>query len=79
MAEKSTDKKPNGFVRYFKGIGKFFRDGKTEIKKIIWPKPKAVFKNMGVVLLLIVIIGLFVFGLDIGLMNLLGLFMHVAN
>ena len=29
--------------------------------------------------LLIVIIGLFVFGLDIGLMNLLGLFMHVAN
>ncbi len=66
-------------MRFGKRIGQFFRDGKMEIKKIVWPKPKAVFKNMGVVLATIVIIGAFVFGLDMGLMKLLGLFMNVAG
>ncbi len=79
MAEKTPQKKSNVFVRFGKRIGQFFRDGKMEIKKIVWPKPKAVFKNMGVVLATIVIIGAFVFGLDMGLMKLLGLFMNVAG
>lgn len=79
MAEKTPEKKPNFFARAGKRIGQFFRDGKVEIKKIVWPKPKAVFKNMGVVLATIVIIGAFVFGLDMGLMKLLGLFMNVAG
>ncbi len=79
MAEKIADKKPNFFVRAGKRIAQFFREGKIEIKKIVWPKPKAVFKNMGVVLATIVIIGAFVFGLDTGLMNLLGLFMNIAH
>lgn len=79
MAEKTPQKKPNFFARFGKRIGQFFRDGKMEIKKIVWPKPRAVFKNMGVVLATIVIIGAFVFGLDMGLMKLLGLFMNVAG
>ena len=48
MAEK-TEKKPNIFVRAGKGSVKFIRDTKNEIKKIVWPTPKAVFRNMGVV------------------------------
>lgn len=48
MAEKA--KKENGFVRFTKKAGKFFRDCKGEIKKIVWPTPKNVFKNVGVVL-----------------------------
>ncbi len=48
MAEKR--KKKNGFVRFTKKAGKFFRDCKGEIKKIVWPTPKNVFKNVGVVL-----------------------------
>ena len=59
-------------------VAKFFRDCKSEIHKIVWPTPKSVFKNMGIVLIVIVIIGLFVFGLDTGLYYLLQTFMNVA-
>ena len=67
MAEKA--KKENGFVRFTKKAGKFFRDCKGEIKKIVWPTPKNVFKNVGV----------FIFLLDTVFMNLLGLVMQVAK
>ena len=74
--KSKTKKKGNNF---FKNVAKFFRECKSEIKKIVWPTPKAVFKNMGVVLVVIVLIGLFVFGLDTGLGSLFGLFMNIAN
>ena len=60
MAEKN----PNALVRFAKKMTKFFRDCKGEVKKIVWPAPKSVFKNMGVVLVTMLIVGLFVFGLD---------------
>lgn len=78
MAEK-TEKKENFFVRAGKNISKFFRDTKGEVKKMVWPTPQVVFKNTGVVLVTIVVIGLFVFGLDALLVNLLGLIMNVAK
>lgn len=68
-------KKPN----VFKKMGKFFRECKSEIKKIVWPTKKTVFKNTLVVLVMIILIGLFVFGLDTGLLNLLGTFMNVSK
>ncbi len=77
--EKKSSKKPNAFVGFFKKIGKFFRDCKGELKKIVWPTPKAVFKSTGVVLATIILLGLFVFALDTGFMNLLGLVMDVAK
>lgn len=80
MAKKTDkEKNPNIFVRAGRRIKKFFRDTKSEIKKIAWPTPKATFKNMGIVLLAIVIIGAFIFALDSGLYALLGLVMHVSN
>lgn len=71
MAEKKSNA--------FSSVWKFFRECKSEIKKIIWPTIPTVFKNMGIVLVVIFIIGLFVFGLDTGLLKLLGLFMNVSN
>ena len=70
-----ADKKPN----IFKRSGRFFRDCKNEIKKIVWPTPKATFKNTGVVLVTILVVALFVFLLDTVFMNLLGLVMNVAG
>ncbi len=75
----TTAKKENFFSRTGKNVSKFFRDVKSEIKKIVWPTPQAVFKNTGVVLVTIIVIGLFIFGLDTLLMNLLGLVMNVAK
>lgn len=78
MADK-TEKQGSFFARSGEKITKFFRETKSETKKIIWPTPKSVFKNTGVVLATILIIGLFVFGLDTLLVNLLGLIMNVAK
>jgi len=78
MADKSG-KKENVFVRAGRSISKFFRESKSEAKKMVWPTPQSVFKNTGVVLATIIVIGLFVFGLDTLLVNLLGLIMNVAG
>lgn len=75
--KKEPEKKPNVFKRAGSKIAKFFRDLKSEIRKIVWPTPKATFKNMGIVLLAMLIVGLVVFGLDTGLGTLLGFVMHV--
>ena len=76
--KKEPEKKPNVFKKIGSIISKFFRDIKSEIKKIVWPTPKTTFRNMGYVLLSMIIVGLVIAGLDWGLHYLLGLLMHVA-
>lgn len=78
MAEE-TKKKPNKFKAFFSRISKFFREIKSEIKKITWPAIPSVFKGMGVTLAVIVVVGAFVFALDFGLNKLLGLVMEVSS
>ena len=68
-------KKPN----IFKRIGNYFRDIISEIKKIVWPTPKSTFKNTGIVLIAMVVVGLVIFGLDSGLHYLFGLVMNLAG
>lgn len=63
----------------FKKIVSFLKSTINEIKKIVWPTPKATFKSMAVVLVIVAIIGLFVFALDTGLLAILGKFMGIAN
>ena len=57
----------------------FFKDLISEMKRVVWPKPATVFKNTGIVLLMIFIVGVFVFGLDTAFMSLLGLIMEVSG
>lgn len=49
------------------GIGKYFRDLKSEMKKVTWPTRKQVTNNTAVVLVTMCISGLFLAGIDIGL------------
>lgn len=63
----------------FERIKSFFVDSKTELKKIVWPTQKTVFKNTGIVLMMIFIMGIFVALLDAGLIQLLGLVMSVSR
>ncbi len=63
----------------FARIKSFFVDSKTELKKIVWPTQKTVFKNTGIVLMMIFIMGIFVALLDAGLIQLLGLVMSVSR
>lgn len=73
-AKKTSAKKQNVFQK----MGKFFRACLGEIKKISWTPPLTVTKNWAIVLVVIVISGLFIFGLDYGLNALLNLVMKTA-
>ncbi len=77
--KKDSKKKPNVFVRTGKKISRYFRDVISEIKKIVWPTPKATFKNTGIVLVAMLVVGLIIFGLDMGLHALFGLVMDLAG
>ena len=66
MADK---KKKNVFVRIFK----YLRECFGELKKITWPTFSTTTKNFAIVMLVILVVGLFIYGLDRGLYALLGL------
>lgn len=58
--EKTKAKKPNRVV-------KFFKDLKSELKKVVWPSRKTVVNNTGIVLAVMLIVGLFLTGVDTAL------------
>lgn len=59
-AVEKTEKKKGGVKKYFKDL-------KSEIKKVVWPTRKQVINNTGVVLTVMVVVGLFLAGIDAGL------------
>lgn len=63
----------SGKITIPKRIVKFFREYKSEVKKIVWPGPRAVVKNTLIVLVLCAILGVFIWLLDFGLSQLIGL------
>jgi preprotein translocase subunit SecE len=46
------------------GIRKYFRDLRSEIKKVVWPSKEKVVNNTGVVLAVVAICGIGLFGID---------------
>lgn len=63
----------------FSKISSFFRASVGEIKKITWPTAAQTTKNFGVVVLVIIVAGLFIYGLDRGLYALLNLVMSTGT
>ena len=62
--EKKKEARPNVFVRAARRIKKWFRDLRSEAKKVVWPNGKQVFNNTVVVIVCIIAVGLFVALLD---------------
>ena len=62
MAE-NTNKKPNIFSR----MGKFFKDCRSEFKKLVWPTKKQLAKNSSVVLVSMIVFGACLSLVDLGL------------
>ena len=62
MADNSN-KKPNLFSR----IGKFFKDCRSEFKKLVWPTKKQLVKNSSVVLVSMIVVGACLSLVDVGL------------
>ena len=75
MADK-TEKKP-GFVARMKSFGaniaKFFRDTKSELKKVVWPSKADVKTNTIVVLVTVAIAAVVMIALDAIFGGILGL------
>ena len=74
-AKKAAKKKPNVFQRLLK----YLVACKGELKKITWPTARQTTKNFGIVIAVIVVMGLFIFGLDRGLFFLLGKIMGISS
>ena len=71
-------KKKNWFVRAWSGICRYFRELRSELKKVVWSTPKQVLKNTVIVLISVLIVGIFIWLVDIvadfGIVSLKGLF-----
>ena len=70
-AKAKKVKKPSAF-------GKFFRDLKGEFKKIVWPSKKQIINNTVVVIAAILVVGTFIWLVDLGLGALIQLFLGNA-
>ena len=57
-------KKENWFKRTWSAIFRYFRELRSELKKVVWPTPKQVFKNTLIVLACVLVVGVFVFVVD---------------
>lgn len=69
--KKDKDKKAAKVKKAKKGPIKYLKDAKSEFKKVVWPTPKETTRNTIVVVVICLLAGLFVFGLDslFGLLN----------
>ena len=57
-------KKKNWFVSAWGAICRYFRELRSELKKVVWSSPKQVLKNTLIVLVCVVVVGVFIWVFD---------------
>lgn len=69
--DKKNSKKADKNKKGKKGPIKFFKDARAEFKKVVWPGPKETTRNTIVVVIVCLLAGVLVFGVDslFGLLN----------
>jgi len=67
--------KPSLWLR----LTKYFREVRSELRKVAWPNRKEVINNTGIVLLVVVIVALFIGVVDFLISNLLGLLSRIGG
>ena len=60
----SEIKKENWFKRTWGAICRYFRELRSELKKVVWPTPKQVVKNTLIVLASVLVVGIFIWVFD---------------
>ena len=71
--EKAPAKVKKDKVSIFKKLGKFFRECRSEMKKIVWYSREQTIRSSIVVIVFIIIIGVIVSALDFGFSKCLNL------
>jgi preprotein translocase subunit SecE len=64
MAEAKKQEKENFFRRTATRFGKWFREMKSELKKVVWPTKEQVLQNTLVVLACVLVVGVFIWIFD---------------
>ena len=57
-------KKENWFTRTWGKVARYFRELKSELKKIVWATPKQVLKNALIVVACVLVVGVFIWMFD---------------
>ena len=57
-------KKQNWFKRAWGAIARYFRELKSELKKVVWSTPKQVAKNTLIVIACVIVVGVFIWVFD---------------
>jgi len=78
MVQQRQAQRAKGGKKPF-AIGKFIKDFRGDIKKIIWPDFKTVVKNTGIVLLVVAVVGVAVYAIDRGMLFVLGQLYNLAE
>ena len=70
MAEEKKEKKDRG---------KWFREMKSELKKVVWPAPKKTLKDTGVVLMFSLVVGVCIWVFDYAAVSAVNLLIGLAH
>ena len=57
-------KKENWFARTWGKVKKYFRELRSELKKVVWPTPQQVLKNAAIVVCCVIAVGVFIWLFD---------------
>ena len=57
-------KKKNWFARAFGAVARYFRELRSELKKVVWPTPQQVLKNTLIVVACVLVVGIFIWLFD---------------
>ena len=60
----TNEKKKGGFFAPFKSLAKYLREARAESKKVVWPTRKQIINNTITVIIVVIICGIIIFGLD---------------
>jgi preprotein translocase subunit SecE len=58
-------KKENWFVKAWHGVTKYFRELRSELKKVVWTSPQQVGKNTLIVSGCVLVVGVFIWLFDL--------------
>jgi len=70
--------KVSKFARFRKSTGKFAREIRSELKKVIWPSRQQLTHNTITVIVACLIVGAIIWGVDFGLTKILKLWVGVG-
>ena len=57
-------KKERWYKRAWNAVARYFRELRSELKKVVWPTPKQVLKNTLIVMACVLVVGVFIWLFD---------------